>query len=204
MQADKLRLIGAAAVPDLHNSALYNILIIDKYRNFMPFIYHQVPRSMKGGRLFPLNELRDVMPEIYETEIKKYAGREHLLDETVPILNCLWNDVLHFSLVHPVKIKETLLSLGNPFHYNFFEVPAEILDPSKTVIYLYLRDDNQITSDQFIPFSPYGLEGLGALPQLTSDYYAQTVRSGKKLYAYHGIPHVLRSEEHTSELQSQR
>lgn len=157
----------------------------------MPYIYHQVPQNMKGSRLFPLNELKDSDPDIYEAMVKKYAGREYLLSATVPILNCLWNDVLHFSAVHPVKIKEALLSLGTPFHYNFFEVPGEILDPSKTVIYYYRHHGDGFLPDEFAPYNYHLLEELDVLPQMASDYYAQTVREGKKLYTYHGIPHIL-------------
>ncbi len=32
------------------------------------------------------------------------------MEQRIPILNCLWNDVLHFSPVHPAKIKQAMTS----------------------------------------------------------------------------------------------
>ena len=70
----------------------------------MAFIYHKVPADMSGNILYPLNVMEKINPEIYEKAVKKYEGREYLMREVIPWLNCLWNDVLHFSIVHPTKI----------------------------------------------------------------------------------------------------
>lgn len=45
------------------------------------------------------NVLKDTKPAIYTAQSKKYLGRERILGAKIPPLNCLWNDVLHFTAV---------------------------------------------------------------------------------------------------------
>jgi len=68
------------------------------------YIYHIRRPDFIGSRLYPLNRFKDKLPAIYENAIKKYEGREWLMAAMLPILGCLWNDVLHFSLMHPGEI----------------------------------------------------------------------------------------------------
>ncbi len=146
---------------------------------------------MSGNILYPLNVMEKINPEIYEAAVKKYQGREYLLQEIIPFLNCLWNDVLHFSAVHPTKIKEALLKLGHPFRENFFEVPLEIIDSHRAVIYLYRREDNKIEPDEFKPFDPKLVADLAELSENATDYYAKAVSAGQKVLPFHGVAHIL-------------
>jgi len=157
----------------------------------MAYIYHKVPAKMLGNILYPLNEMKKINQEIYEAAVKKYEGREDLMREMIPWLNCLWNDVLHFSIVHPTVIKEALFKLGHPFRENFFEVPIEAIDPKRTVIYLYRRDDNKLELDEFKPFDPKLIADLAVLSENAKDYYARSVKAGQKVLAFHGVAHVL-------------
>lgn len=75
-------------------------------------IYHMVPQNLTGEVLYPLNVLRTHLPEIYDAQVKKYSGREGVMAHKVPILECLWNDVLHFSPVHPSKIRDAIADAG--------------------------------------------------------------------------------------------
>ncbi len=67
----------------------------------MIYLYHSVPKNLQGNILYPLNTLKEKHPEIYEQQVSKYVGREHMTQQRIPILDCLWNDVLHFSAVNP-------------------------------------------------------------------------------------------------------
>src|SRR5687767_13236025 len=78
----------------------------------MTKIYHRRPDDLFGQTLYPLNRLKDVAPEQYARQRAKYEGREALCDFRVPHLNCLWNDVLHFSPVHPAKLRELCVAVG--------------------------------------------------------------------------------------------
>ncbi|MBK8551651.1 MAG: hypothetical protein IPL53_11555 [Ignavibacteria bacterium] len=70
----------------------------------MNYLYHRVPKNLRGNVLYPLNTLKEIHPDLYEQQASKYAGREHITCQIIPILNCLWNDVLHFSAVNPEEI----------------------------------------------------------------------------------------------------
>ena len=71
----------------------------------MIYLYHSVPKNLEGSILYPLNTLKGKHPDIYEQQVSKYVGREHIKEQRIPILDCLWNDVLHFSAVNPKEVK---------------------------------------------------------------------------------------------------
>ena len=70
----------------------------------MMYLYHSVPRNLHGNILYPLNALTEKHPEIFEQQVSKYVGREHITQQRIPVIDCLWNDVLHFSAVNPKEI----------------------------------------------------------------------------------------------------
>ena len=39
----------------------------------MEFLYHRVPVNMEGSILYPLNQLKNLHPDIYVEHVKKYA-----------------------------------------------------------------------------------------------------------------------------------
>ena len=63
--------------------------------------YHLLKDTFIGETIYPLNLLKEIHPEIYSFEIKKYIGREKLMCVRNPILNCLWNDVIQFTCLDP-------------------------------------------------------------------------------------------------------
>ncbi|TOO19743.1 hypothetical protein CGH40_24485, partial [Vibrio parahaemolyticus] len=76
------------------------------------YLYHRVPVNLQGNMLFPLNELKQVHDNLYQFHVKKYRDREGALERRVLPLDCLWNDVLHLSPIHPHKIKKALIEQG--------------------------------------------------------------------------------------------
>lgn len=78
----------------------------------MSSLYHMVPKNMSGTVLYPLNQFRERMPEVYAAHVAKYAGREAVMAQRIPNLDCLWNDALHFTAVDPVVIREALREAG--------------------------------------------------------------------------------------------
>ncbi len=59
------------------------------------YLYHSVPRDLQGAMLYPLNVLARLYPGLYEEQLKKYVGREHIPRQQIPGLGCAWGDVLH-------------------------------------------------------------------------------------------------------------
>ena len=68
----------------------------------MNYLYHRVPDNFQGTTLYPLNDLKDILPDIYTRHISKYEGRAHIVERHIPIFDdCLWNDVVFLSAVEP-------------------------------------------------------------------------------------------------------
>src|SRR5262245_12566503 len=73
------------------------------------FVYHRLPK-MHGKTLFPLNRMPDELADLRSAATKKYSWRVEVMSGKLPLLNCLWNDVLHFSPLHPNLLYEAQLS----------------------------------------------------------------------------------------------
>ena len=145
--------------------------------------------------LYPLNQLKTVEPEIYEKHIAKYAGREHITEMRILPLDCLWNDVLHFSAVHPNIVREALIEAGTPLQWriDYFEIDPHLLDPKHTTVYLF-RDREKgaaLTPENFVPYDPDNLEKYAIIPEETKAYYKETLSQGKNPLTFRGIPHIL-------------
>lgn len=161
----------------------------------MAYLYHLVPKNLEGNILYPLNILKEKMPHIYESHFGKYVGREHITQRTIPRLNCLWNDVLHFSAVPPVEVKKALADAGydKEFTATYYEIDPKVLSPQDTIVYIYSHGGttDEPREEDFVPYNPERIGDISVLPQAAKDYYKQTVSSGKKPLFYHLVPHIL-------------
>lgn len=158
------------------------------------FLYHLVPKTMQGTILYPLNELKEKFPQIYEGEVKKYTGRKQILTQIIPHLHCLWNDVLHFSAVDPQKIVDALKDAGgNPKTLIAFQIPAEDLLNKKTIVYLYKQKspDKKLEPENFIPFRTNDIASYAVLPEETKTYYKETFMKQERPLLFHRVPHIL-------------
>lgn len=160
------------------------------------FIYHLVPKQMTGTVLYPLNQLREVLPDTAAVYDQKYAGREELMERTIPPLNCLWNDVLMFSPVHPRYIKQLFKEEGIKLPlFRWFEIPLGKLNLSYTAVYLFhqLRpygDHNDEDTD-FVMLSDIPFEPLTHPPELLREHIQMAQSEGRRPFPFMGIPHIL-------------
>jgi len=160
----------------------------------MTHLYHLVPKDQSGTLLYPLNQLRDVEPDLYTLKKRKYFDREHIMERSVPILDCLWNDVLHLSPIPPDELKEALVTAGMAEQtMSFYQIDPASLDLDKTVIYLHLTTDGVTPPDvnEFIPYDIDRLQDLAPIPEATKNYYSEQYSSGHKPLRFLGIPHIL-------------
>lgn len=159
----------------------------------MAYIYHLVPKNMRGTVLYPLNQLKGIHPDVYASEVKKYEGREQVMSNNVAILNCAWNDMLHFSAVHPKEIARALGDLGVDRSFECYEIDANTLDSENTVVYLNSPREKgtKIPESDFVPFNPTDVGRFASLPKETIEYYREVISKGKRPLLYHLIPHVL-------------
>jgi len=159
------------------------------------FIYHRVVENMQGTVLYPLNRLKDVFPEAYKTHVQKYDGREHLLETKIPILDCLWNDVLHFTAVSPDILFRNITDAGfdpNIVWKRWYKIPVSMLDPNNTTVCLYRRDISLVPdSRSFSSFDPMKIMEYSTVPSETLKYYREQFKLGKRPLFFHRVPHIL-------------
>ncbi len=145
---------------------------------------------MQGDVLYPLNQLKDIHPEIYQQAAAKYEGRLQVMQQEIPPLHCLWNDVLHFSPIHPLDLQKALMEAGRTdFHGEYYQVDASLFDPEKTTI--FIDRDMTPTGRDFVAFSSEEIEKHRQVPQMTIEYYKEVFTRGGKPLLFVGIPHIL-------------
>lgn len=160
----------------------------------MNYLYHGVPVLLEGKELMPLNDLKKEHPKMYKEEVKKYEGRKKLLKIKVPLLNCLWNDVLHFSAIHPKKIKKAIIESGfnAKYKWKFFKVNPKLFNLKKIIVYLYdYKIRNKPLKKDFVPFKVKDLPKYSKLKKATKDYYKKEIKNNKRPLMYHLVPHIL-------------
>jgi len=161
----------------------------------MNYIYHR-KRNIVGDTLYALNELKNTLPDVYEKQAKKYEGREWVTEQKIPKLNCLWNDVLHFSAVHPKYVKEALKNIGFDYNWDdwyFYEIDPNTLEPEKTVVYLYSQEflNDKFNEKNWADYNPKDLEKYSILPEETKEYYKESFQNDKDPLLWHLVPHIL-------------
>ena len=164
----------------------------------MPYLYHLKPEPMRGDTLYPLNQLKHVDPALYRRQLAKYDDhprRKTLPNRVIPKLDCLWNDVLHFSPVHPCLIYQAWLELGKKLkETTFYRVPVAQVAAHPAVIYT-LPQKKQL--DTNLPEScvewldTTAFTELEVLPPATVEWYARLRRRKQVGGFFVGIPHVL-------------
>jgi hypothetical protein len=158
------------------------------------FLYHMVPDDMHGNTLHPLNSLADLNPDLYLSKKKKYKDREHVMEQFIPTLKCVWNDVLHFSAINPVELKKALIESGmDPKEMKFYQIDPNLLNPKNTTIYLYQEKSNEdaMNSKNFLEYDPEKLAEHSALSQATKDYYREKNSNSERPLLFVGINHIL-------------
>lgn len=153
------------------------------------FLYHMVPNNMHGESLIPLNQLRGSYPKVYKSEVRKYRGREALLEVRIPTLDCLWNDVVFLTAVHPDTVREAFrkakVLIGG---IKWFEIDPFKLDKERTTVYLY----NDSAEREYVDFDPSDLNRYSQVSDETIQYYIRTFHGeGKNPFLFYKTPHIL-------------
>lgn len=168
------------------------------------YIYHFKPKGMFGDRLIPLNRLREKHPAVYDEHIKKYKGREHLLQETIPLLNCLWNDVLHISPINPQVIIDTWRSeglyqhAGVPEILEVYKIPVDLLDEEATVCYQSFNFDFNSYDpelDKLWHFQKSSFIEQTEVDPKQLEIWKSDLKNGRRLFWYSHTKHILARQE---------
>ena len=160
------------------------------------YVYHWVPDDLVGHILYPLNQLKSIYPSLYVTKAAKYQNREAIMQARLPLLDCLWNDVLHFSPVHPSEVQEALAQAGferKPRRYYEVDPLAKGFTATHAVVFLHQRlnrEQFELEEADFRVFDPAELISLGDIPAATLTYYRTMFEQGKHPLVYMYVPHI--------------
>ncbi len=155
-------------------------------------LYHAVPYNMTGTVLYPLNQLRQLDAGLYAAQAAKYKGRRRLTKLRIPLLdNCLWNDVLFLTAVHPSEFRKAFESAGyvRPRPFRAFEFKLADLDLSRTAVITKMQPGEPKEYEQFDPakYAEYA-----SVPQTTMNYWREQLAAGQaRPLLYLHIPHIL-------------
>lgn len=151
---------------------------------------------MIGEVLYPLNQLASIDSVVASEESKKYEGRKHLMAVRLPILNCLWNDVIHLSPIHPSKIKKVLIETGYqdvPPVRTFFMIKPEALMPSKAIHFRNSKDTAtkfDFPESEFATFESSRYQELADVPREQRSYFVRVKAEGGRPLLWARTPHV--------------
>lgn len=170
-----------------------------------PFLYHVVPRDMRGGVLYPLGRLRERWPDLAVAAARKYDGRESLMDVLIPILGCRWNDAIHLAPLHPAKTRQALADAGlSPGALDFFAIPAEMLGEGRAVFFKNSVDTcgmYDFRAEDFSVFDAARFRGLADAPEAQKEAFRSAAARGGRPLLWSRTPHVFyQGEIRTSSL----
>ena len=159
----------------------------------MNYLYHSVPKDLKGDYLMPLNELKKEHPKIYKKILKEYSDRKNLLKAKIPCLNCLWNEVIHLTSTNPWELKKAFINAGGKdWNRNkFFKINPKLLDKSKAVIYQSSNTGIRIFKKDFMEFSLKNIKKLNKVPEKTKRHFRDSLRRNEYSFAFAYTPHIL-------------
>ncbi len=159
---------------------------------------------MFSDRLIPLNRLKDNHPSEYAEHIKKYKGREHLLQKTIPILNCLWNDALHISPISPQRILDTWKAEGLHQHarvadsIDVYKIPVDFLEEKTTVCYQSFNFDFHAYNpelDKTWKFQKSLFKEQNEVDSKQIDIWKSDLKNERPFFWYSHTMHILAQQE---------
>lgn len=158
----------------------------------MGYMYHGVPEQMVGHELIPLNSMIESQSDLYNRYREKYKGREEMLERHIPLLDCLWNDVVQFLPLDPREVFQLQVELGlipDMPSYRFFEIDTAQLDSGATVVYFKTAPGEENVTVKWLKDVTW--EDLQTIPKATVDYYKSLQGTGELPFNYQFIPHIL-------------
>jgi hypothetical protein len=166
----------------------------------MQFLYHMRQPDMQGTVLYPLNALKAIYPEIYARQIAKYQDhpdRVGLPSKVIPKLNCLWNDVIQCSPVHPHLFYLALQKRGLRVNSatEFFQIPVSAVGANPLAVFEDSPDDDLTAPfpDQAVTLlTKETYREISAVPEATLRWYDRLAQQGNQVFGHFvGVPHIL-------------
>ncbi len=159
-------------------------------------LYHRVPDNLKYDEIMSLNQLELIDQELFDSGNWKYLNRPELKKIKIPTLNCLWNDVIFMSPVHPAQIKKALEGSGIEVkqQQEWFEIcPQDCgFNSFNSTIFMYSSASSDSSDlNEYRSFSMDNIKPLNKLKPEVTAYYKECAIQGSKPMVFHLIPHVM-------------
>ncbi|WP_127718053.1 hypothetical protein [Halobacteriovorax sp. HLS] len=172
------------------------------------YIYHIVPRPFEGPKLIPLNRM-DKQSELYKKNFSKYVGRECLTKQVIPLLNCLWNDVVQFSAIDPCLVAKEIKSLGGlnrSLELEVFKIPiSHVVGVNKVVSYTKTVSSNrsfELLASDFSFTTVENYQEQKTIPLTTINYWKDAIKEERPVLWFPYITHIfVLGEVETSQLE---
>lgn len=164
----------------------------------MSYIYHIKPMPFVGTSLIPLNSM-DKDSDLYKGHARKYIGREDLMDGTIPMLNCKWNDVVQFSALDPQIIVNELAKYQEDLKLlrtNYFKIHIkDIISKHEAIVFdrrtSVKKGDFTIYEDEVQGLSEDSYQELSEVPKQTIAYWKRVKSHGGKFLWFPFITHIM-------------
>lgn len=155
--------------------------------------------------VYPLNLMPflDGFSEIYELAISKYVGRESLLSVVIPTLDCLWNDVIFLSPVHPHKHYKEYEEIGfTPKNVQYYQIPIALLEGKRLTVWKWKSykiyppsDPIHDSLESYCDFDFALYQEMEELPEDTKEFYRLNFDPENPTqyprFNWYRIPHIL-------------
>ena len=156
-------------------------------------VYHMFlgDEPLRDNILYPLSDLKTKHPDIYESNMLKYNGRQHILQQRFPYLDCSWEEVIFLSPVHPDKVTSALAQYFRrvipsiPYH----AIPLADLSTSNLVLWLFRT--RVYDPAEVVLMGEARIEQYMEIPEATTAYFQEQNSKGERPLFFMHIPHVL-------------
>jgi hypothetical protein len=164
------------------------------------FVYHFKPHGMSGDHLIPLNVLRETHPAVHAEHAKKYKGREHLLSVKIPLIESLWNDVLHLSPINPQVVintwkKEGLYDYARvPTKIEVYKIPIALLEENNAVCFQSFNfdfDKYDPSLDKYWRYNHGTFQEQATVEMAQLQIWKNDFQSGRPFFWYSHTKHIL-------------
>ena len=171
----------------------------------MSYFYHMIPSPFIGTELIPLNQM-DKEGTVYKEHSRKYVGREDLKNQNIPILDCLWNDVVQFSALDPQIIVNSLKKIQPDLKLSrekYFKISIdEVEGVYDGVIFDRKKDSKRsykISNDEVQILNKVNYTELTEVPIETTQFWENAIKNNTPVLWFPYITHIfLKSKIDTS------
>lgn len=170
------------------------------------FVYHLCAPDFRGTTLFPLDNLRQALPEIYERERAKYDRRESVLEFVIPKLGVTWGATVNLSALDPSHLVAARRRFGVPFSNlltrRLLRIPVSRIAHLPAVT--YKSNSHWINSapgdpnvplaapdHEFFPFDPLTYQEATEVPEMHLEYLRRQLARRERALGFVFVPHVL-------------